>query len=302
MKQLKEYIIKENNFFKNLGIGAKFQTQKWVEENKRYLRAYHDVQVDEDGGLVITMNETAYLFYVPNKLVVPSYVRLSKIIQNGRACGSISLNKLGFDDFEYFIGGVEVINNTSYKSMPTGITFVECDITDKDVSSIPECFEEVIIRRCPNIKGGINIKTNANYFHIFDCNINKIKFSYNGYVSCSFMLEGTNISSINNIVVDKGSDKVRYLYLKKSPLTDVINDEIEELTGIPMSNIGNERKLKKINQILSNNKIKTLEELKNKFKNIWIIKLNKDKLNYDFSRDFMKNGEMNIITNIRKET
>ena len=297
MKNLKEYIIKENNFFKNLGVGTKFQTQKWVEENERYLRTYHDVQVDEDGGLVITMNETAYLFFVPNKLVVPSYVRLSKVIQNGSACGSISLNNLSFDDFEYFIGGVEVINNTSFKRIPNGITFVECDITDKDVSSVPECFEEIVLRECPNIKGSINIKTNANYFHIFNCNINKIKFSYTGNVLGAFILDRTNISSINNIVVDNGSDKINFLDLKNSPLTDVINKEIEELTGIPMSNIGNERKLKKINKILSDNKIKTLEELKNKFKNVWVIKLNKDKWVYDFN---MKNGGMNIIDRVSK--
>ena len=33
MKNLKEYILIENNFFKNLGIGEKVQIEKWLKEH-----------------------------------------------------------------------------------------------------------------------------------------------------------------------------------------------------------------------------------------------------------------------------
>jgi hypothetical protein len=32
MKNLKEYILTENNFFKNLGIGIKVQIEKWLQK------------------------------------------------------------------------------------------------------------------------------------------------------------------------------------------------------------------------------------------------------------------------------
>lgn len=52
MKQLKEYILTENNFFKNLGIGMVARIEKWLNEN--YIRNYtinDDLTIDVKGDV-----------------------------------------------------------------------------------------------------------------------------------------------------------------------------------------------------------------------------------------------------------
>ena len=54
MKTLREYILNENNFFKNLGIGEKVQIEKWLKEhNVKNFTINDDLTIDVNGDLFI---------------------------------------------------------------------------------------------------------------------------------------------------------------------------------------------------------------------------------------------------------
>lgn len=54
MKNLKDYILTENNFFKNLGIGEKVQIEKWLKEhNVKNFTINDDLTIDVNGDLFI---------------------------------------------------------------------------------------------------------------------------------------------------------------------------------------------------------------------------------------------------------
>ena len=56
MKNLKEYILTENNFFKNLGVGQEVLIRKWIEENCNIEGSYtinNDMEIDVDGSVYI---------------------------------------------------------------------------------------------------------------------------------------------------------------------------------------------------------------------------------------------------------
>ena len=54
MKNLREYIVNENNFFKNLGIGEKVQIEKWLKEhNVKNFTINDDLTIDVNGHLFI---------------------------------------------------------------------------------------------------------------------------------------------------------------------------------------------------------------------------------------------------------
>lgn len=55
MKNLKDYILNENNFFKNLGIGIKVQIEKWL--NEYHIRNYtinDDLTIDVKGDVFLS--------------------------------------------------------------------------------------------------------------------------------------------------------------------------------------------------------------------------------------------------------
>ena len=58
MKNLKEYILNENNFFKNLGIGQEALIRKWIEENCNIMGGEYtindDLTIDVDGSVYIS--------------------------------------------------------------------------------------------------------------------------------------------------------------------------------------------------------------------------------------------------------
>ena len=56
MKNLKDYILNENNFFKNLGVGQVALIRKWIEENcdiKGNYTINDDMEIDVDGEVSI---------------------------------------------------------------------------------------------------------------------------------------------------------------------------------------------------------------------------------------------------------
>lgn len=86
MKELKEYIVNENNFFKNLGVGQKTLIKKWIEENcKLVLDASYtindDMTIDVDGSIIIDEYD---------KKELPDYIQFNKV----RTRFSISSDKL----------------------------------------------------------------------------------------------------------------------------------------------------------------------------------------------------------------
>lgn len=72
MKNLKEYIVTENNFFKNLGIGIKVQIEKWLQ--KQYVENYtindDDLTIDVDGKVDLS-------FYEKEQL--PDFIQFGKV-------------------------------------------------------------------------------------------------------------------------------------------------------------------------------------------------------------------------------
>ena len=72
MKNLKEYIVTENNFFKNLGIGIKVQIEKWLQK--------HNVEnfTINDDDLTIDVNGKVDLsFYEKDEL--PEFIQFRKV-------------------------------------------------------------------------------------------------------------------------------------------------------------------------------------------------------------------------------
>jgi hypothetical protein len=79
MKNLKEYIVNENNFFKNLGVGQVAQIKKWLEEhNITKYSINDDYTIDVKGDVVLD----GY----PEK-ELPDYIQFNYVD------GHISINK-----------------------------------------------------------------------------------------------------------------------------------------------------------------------------------------------------------------
>lgn len=71
MKNLKEYIVTENNFFKNLGIGMRPDVEKWVKE--RHIKNYtinDDLTIDVKGDIYL-------LGYKEEQL--PEYIQFGRV-------------------------------------------------------------------------------------------------------------------------------------------------------------------------------------------------------------------------------
>lgn len=71
MKTLKDYILTENNFFKNLGIGMKVQIEKWLKEhNITNYTINDDLTIDVDGYVDLIEYEEKHL---------PDYIQFRKV-------------------------------------------------------------------------------------------------------------------------------------------------------------------------------------------------------------------------------
>lgn len=71
MKNLKEYIVNENNFFKNLGIGKVPLIKKWLDEHKiTNYTINDDLTIDVNGGVDLREYEEKQL---------PDYIQFRKV-------------------------------------------------------------------------------------------------------------------------------------------------------------------------------------------------------------------------------
>ena len=77
MKDLKDYILKENNFFKNLGVGQEVQIRKWCDEHN--LNNY-DIRFDEknDRPVIHIKGKRNVYLYIEEEFV-PDYIKFDNI-------------------------------------------------------------------------------------------------------------------------------------------------------------------------------------------------------------------------------
>lgn len=77
MKNLKEYILNENNFFKNLGIGYEVQIRKWCDEHNLN---YYDIRFDEknDRPVIHIKGKRNVYLYIKEEFV-PDYIKFDNI-------------------------------------------------------------------------------------------------------------------------------------------------------------------------------------------------------------------------------
>lgn len=74
MKSLKEYIINENNFFKNLGIGLQPQIDKWLKEYAEISGTY---KINKD--LTIDVNGDVLMNGLKHTHEMPDYIQFNKV-------------------------------------------------------------------------------------------------------------------------------------------------------------------------------------------------------------------------------
>ena len=70
MKTLKDYIVTENNFFKNLGIGQESQIRKWLKEHK--IKNYI---INKD--LTINLSDDTFLYLRDDEKYLPDYIQFN---------------------------------------------------------------------------------------------------------------------------------------------------------------------------------------------------------------------------------
>jgi hypothetical protein len=272
MKNLKDYIVNENNFFKNLGIGRKIQTEKWLQEHDELFdKRQHIITVADDGSLVITVKDIASLSY--RHLEVPEYVTVSKIIFEKNSYNYLSLRNMVFKDFRGFIENVDIEFSNSYFGKDNKTINIEnCNITVDDIKYIPSSFNFLTFVDCPNIKGNIDITRESDDFKtnitIENCKVNKINLNSKSYY-ITLTIDDVLIDSIDDINVKNGD--LRFLYLKESPLAKIIIKELETLAKSDFDEIVFKTIKNKFNRILS--KSKTLMEIINKYSEILLIQL-----------------------------
>ena len=71
MKQLKDYIVNENNFFKNLGIGKEALIKKWLDEHK-----ITNYKINDD--FTIDVNRNVYLIEYREEYL-PDYIQFGTV-------------------------------------------------------------------------------------------------------------------------------------------------------------------------------------------------------------------------------
>lgn len=277
MKNLKDYILNENNFFKNLGIGRKVQTEKWLQEHKDFFsKRHHIITIADDGSLVITAKELASLSY--RHLEVPEYVTLSKIIFEKDSYNYLSLKNMVFEDFKGFIENVEIEFSNNYFGREQKTFSVEnCNITVDDIKYIPSSFHFLTFVDCPNIKGNIDINRESDDFKtdisIKNCKVNKINLNSKSNI-ITLTIDDVLIDSVDDINIKNGD--LRFLYLKESPLAKIIIKELETLAKSDFDEIVFKTIKNKFNRIIS--KSKTFMEIIDKFPEILQIQLSTKKI------------------------
>jgi hypothetical protein len=118
MKNLKDYILNENNFFKNLGVGQVTLIKKWIEENCEIRGNYtinDDMEIDVDGEVsikgenienfpdYIQFGDVKYGFYICGEPRGPKTTMAPINTLRGcpYSCGSFICSLLSIKSLEY---------------------------------------------------------------------------------------------------------------------------------------------------------------------------------------------------------
>lgn len=128
MKNLREYILTENNFFKNLGIGQEALIKKWLSENVTTdtRDTYNDLYSIND-DLKIDIEGKTYLFHVfrplcnYDEIIIPDFIKIGKI----KVYGHFTYDKLKCSDWSNIL----TPNTQVWRKLEIN----NCNITDKDV-------------------------------------------------------------------------------------------------------------------------------------------------------------------------
>jgi hypothetical protein len=128
MKNLREYILNENNFFKNLGIGQGALIKKWLSENvTNDLRDQYNNLYSINDDLKIDIEGKAYLFNVfrplnnYDEIFIPDFIKIGKI----KVYGHFTYDKLKCSDWSNIL----TPNTQVWRKLEIN----NCNITDKDV-------------------------------------------------------------------------------------------------------------------------------------------------------------------------
>lgn len=133
MKNLREYILNENNFFKNLGIGQGALIKKWLSENvTNDLRDQYNNLYSINDDLKIDIEGKAYLFHVfrplcnYDEITIPDFIKIGKI----KVHGHFTYDKLKCSDWSNIL----IPNTQVWRKLEIN----NCNITDKDVQLVED--------------------------------------------------------------------------------------------------------------------------------------------------------------------
>jgi hypothetical protein len=135
MKTLKDYIVNENNFFKNLGVGQETLIRKWLDEHEiKNYKINDDLTIDVNGDVdfLILDNHVEYL---------PEYIQFNNVDGNFRI-SSINLKSLrGCPKNISYPGGFSCSGCpelTSLEGCPKDVCFFMC-VGCKKIKSLEGC-------------------------------------------------------------------------------------------------------------------------------------------------------------------
>ena len=264
MKTLTEYKNKKNiiseDFFGNLGIGKRGQVEKWLEENKKYLNDGIDISLDDNNGLIIHVKTVKYVFYARNKIRVPIYISISKIIFDEGSYNNVSFDNLIIDDYKLFMSNA-IIEVKDHPSIQASISFVGCNIKQSDLQYLPKEIYTVIICNSDNFTGNIVIKNlpkSVKTIHISNCDI--ATFSIDSSVK---NLNCVNIDKCEKLYDIQSNNRLKYLSIRNSIINNDIIDELENISGESLNDIKNKKVYNKVNKSLQKSIL--LKELIEKF-------------------------------------
>jgi hypothetical protein len=137
MKTLKEYIVTENNFFKNLGVGMIPQIEKWLQEN--YIKNYtinDDLTIDVNGIVDLEdYKEKQLPEYIQfGKVTKHFYINFCKNLKSLKGCPQ----EVGGYFFCNFCPKLESLEDSPMK-VGGGISCTDC----KSLKSLKGCPQEV---------------------------------------------------------------------------------------------------------------------------------------------------------------
>ena len=148
MKTLKEYIVNENKFFKNLGIGIQPKIEEWLKQHK-----ITNYTINED--LTIDVNGNVYLNnYVEKEL--PEYIQFNNVSKKFVLWHSNIVNLRGCPVTCESFGCIKCDNLSSLKGCPKIVDRFEVNSCNKleDLVGSPKTVKGEI-----NCYGNINLKS-----------------------------------------------------------------------------------------------------------------------------------------------